>query len=89
MKKPMFLVLTALLMFNCVPAFAQDAPEDQYRCKLEAGTCLKKVDAVQRKMKKMEAEVKKGKTTYSAEELKKIEDKLNEVEKMLDELKAK
>ena len=88
MKKLMFLALTAL-MFNCVPAIAQETPQDQYLCKLQAGNCLKKADVVQRKMKKMEAEIKKGKKTYSAEDLKKIEDKLNEVEKMLDDLKAK
>ena len=89
MKKMMFLALTALMMLNCVPAFAQETPQDQYLCKLQAGNCLKRADVVQRKMKKLDTEIKKGKKTYSAEDLKKIEDKLNEVEKMLDELKAK
>ena len=89
MKKLIFFALTALLMLNCFPAFAQETPQDQYLCKLQAGNCLKRADVVQRKMKKMETEIKKGKKSYSAEDLKKIEDKLNEVEKMLDDLKAK
>jgi len=88
MKNLLLLALTAL-MLNCVPAFSQETPQDQYLCKLQAGNCLKRADVVQRKMKKLDAEIKKGKKNYSAEDLKKIEDKLNEVEKMLDDLKAK
>jgi hypothetical protein len=89
MKKLTMTVLAALTMLSTVPAFSQDTPQDQYLCKLQAGTCLKKADVIQRKMKKLESDVKKGKKTYSADDLKKIEDKLNEVEKMVDELKAK
>ena len=91
MKNLMFLVMLTLLMLNCVPAFAQENPQEaqeQFLCKLQAGNCLKKADTVQRKMKKLEADIKKGKK-YSPEELKKIEDKLKEVEQMLDNLKAK
>jgi len=88
MRKLMFLVLISLMMLNMAPAFAQDTPQDQYLCKLQAGSCLKRAEAVQRKMKKMEEDVKKGKKVYSADELKKIEDKLKEAEQMLDNLKA-
>ena len=88
MKKLVFLVMT-VLMINCAPALAQETPQDQYRCKLQAGNCLKSADAVQRKMKKLEADIKNGKKVYSADDLKKIEDKLKEVEQMLDNLKAK
>ena len=88
MRKLMFLVLISLMMLNMAPAFAQDPPQDQYLCKLQAGSCLKRAEAVQRKMKKMEEDVKKGKKVYSADELKKIEDKLKEAEQMLDNLKA-
>ena len=61
MKNLMFLMLLASMIFTCAPAFSQETPQDQYTCKLQAGTCLKKADVVQRKMKKMEAEIKKGK----------------------------
>ena len=88
MKKLVFLMITAVIL-SCVPAFAQDAtPQDQYLCKLQAGNCAKRADVVQRKMKKLDTEIKSGKKAYSAEELKKIEDKLKEVEQMLDNLKA-
>lgn len=88
MRKLMFLVLISLMMLNVAPAFAQETPQDQYLCKLQAGNCLKRAEAVQRKMKKLEEDVKKGKKVYSADELKKIEDKLKEAEQMLDNLKA-
>ena len=88
LMKLVFLLVTAL-MINSVPAFAQEAPQDQYLCKIQAGNCLKRADVVQRKLKKVDTEVKSGKKVYSAEELKKIEDKLKEVEQMLDNLKAK
>lgn len=88
MRKLMFLVLISLMMLNVAPAFAQDTPQDQYLCKVQAGNCLKRAEAVQSKMKKMEEDVKKGKKVYSADELKKIEDKLKEAEQMLDNLKA-
>lgn len=86
MKKLIYLALTAL-MINCAPALAQDTPQDQYLCKLQAGNCLKRADVVQRKMKKVNTEIKKGQK-YSADDLKKIDDKLKEVEQMVDELKA-
>ncbi len=88
MKKAMFLLMMAI-MANCAPAFAQDTPQDQYLCKLQAGNCLKRADVVQRRMKKLDTEIQNGKKVYSADELKKIEDKLKEVEQMLDTLKAK
>lgn len=87
MTKLMFYVMTAL-MLTSVPTFAQETPQDQYICKVQAGNCLKRVDAIQRKMKKLEADIKNGKKV-SADELKKLEEKLIEVEQMLDKLKAK
>jgi len=88
LMKLVFLLVTAL-MINSVPAFAQETPQDQYLCKIQAGNCLKRADVIQRKLKKLETEMKNGKKVYSADELKKIEDKLKEVEQMLDNLKAK
>ena len=89
MKKLTIMVLTGLMMISAVPVFAQDTMQDQYLCKLQAGNCLKRADAVQRKVKKIESDIKNGKKVYSAEELKAIELKLKEVEQMLDDLKAK
>ena len=89
MKIMSILAIATMLMLSTVSAFAQDTPQEQYICKVQAGTCLKRAESVQRKMKKIEAEIKKGNKTYSAEDLKQIELKLKEVEQMLDNLKAK
>ena len=84
----MILLMTALT-FASVPGFAQETPQDQYLCKLQAGNCLKQAEVVQRKMQKKEAEIQSGKKVYSTEELRQIELKLEEVEQMIDNLKAK
>jgi hypothetical protein len=89
MKKITIMALTALLMLNTVPAFSQETPQEQYLCKQQAGNCLKQADVIQRKMKKIEKEIKTGNKVYSADDLKQIELKLKEIEKMLDNLKAK
>lgn len=87
MKKTI-LTLTALLVLNAI-AFAQETPQEQYLCKLQAGNCLKRADVIQRKMKNLQEEIMKGRKSYSAEDLKQIEQKLKEVEQMLDNLKNK
>ncbi|HJV36469.1 hypothetical protein [Geomonas sp.] len=88
MKRVTIAALAAVLMLNTIPAFAQETPQDKYICELQAGNCKNRADAIQRKMKKINADIKKGNKTYSAEDLKKIEDKLKEAEQMLDNLKA-
>lgn len=90
MKKLVLVAIAALFLSEvpAVPAQAQETPQEQYLCKVQAGNCLKRVDVVRRKMKKIEGEIKQGKR-YSAEELQRIELKLKEVEEMLDNLKAK
>ncbi|HJV65197.1 MAG TPA: hypothetical protein VJ550_05665 [Geomonas sp.] len=88
MKRLTIAALAAVLMLNTIPVFAQETPQEKYICELQAGNCLKRADLIQRKMKKIDSDIKKGKKTYSAEELKKIEDKLKELEQMLNNLKA-
>ncbi len=88
MKKVTIAALAAVLMLNTIPAFSQETPQEKYVCELQAGNCLKRTSSIDRKMKKIETDIKKGKKTYSAEDLKKIEQKLKEVEQMLDNLKA-
>ena len=44
------------------------------------------MDSIQKKIKRLEKEIKKGKKTYSAEEIKKLEEKLKEASELLDDL---
>lgn len=86
MKKIAILLVAAFLTSVSVPAFAQDTKEAKDECLLVSKSCKTEVDSIQQKIKKLQAEIKKGKKAYTAEELKKLESKLKEADDMLDNL---
>jgi len=70
-----------------VPVYAAEmTKEEKDQCLLASKNCAGEVDSLQKKMKKLQTEIKKGKKVYTAEELKKLEDKLKEANDMLDYL---
>jgi anti-sigma28 factor (negative regulator of flagellin synthesis) len=89
MKRRAILVLGALLMSATIPALAQQTNEEKVICELAAKNCLNKADILQKRVKKLKAEIKKGSTKYSAEDLKKLEQKLNETQELLDKMEGK
>jgi len=89
MKKSSLMIIGALLLSATMPAFSQQTPEEKVICNLAAQNCLNTVDIVQKRLKKLNAEIKKGTRVYSAEELKKIEQKLQETKELLDKLEGK
>ena len=88
MKKNV-LVLAAFLMAAAVPAGAELSQQEQVICNLAAKNCLNQADILQKRVKKLQGEVNKGKTTYSAEELKNLEQKLKETNELLDKIEGK
>ena len=88
MKKRAIIVLAAVMMLATVPAMAQLSHEEKTICDLAAKNCLNKVDILQKRVKKLNAEVKKGSTKYSAEDLKKLEQKLKETQDLLDKIEG-
>lgn len=56
-----------------------DTSEGVRKCALQAET-------IQEKIKRLETEIAKGEKKYSVKELKKLEDKLNDANKFLDQL---
>ena len=88
MKKVLIAVLTALALSATTMAFATDAPKSNAKdeCLLASKGCMNEVDSIQQKMKKINTEIKKGKKVYSAEELKKLEQKLKEANEILNSL---
>jgi len=87
MKKVLTAVLTALALSATTTAFAVDAKKNEKNeCILAAKGCATEVDSIQQKIKKIDAEIKKGKKVYSAEELKKLEQKLKEANEILNNL---
>ena len=88
MKKITVLLLAAFMMSATVPVLAAEkmTKEEKNECLLVSKGCATEVDTIQKKMKKLQAEIKKGEKVYSPEELKRLQQKLDETNKMLDTL---
>jgi peptidoglycan hydrolase CwlO-like protein len=85
MKKIAVLLCAAFMMSATVPAIAAEmTKEEKDQCLLASKGCATEVDSIQKKIKKLQAEIKKGTKVYSSAELKKLKDKLDEADKMLD-----
>lgn len=89
MKKSIIMIIAALMASTTMPAYSQQTPEEKVVCNLAAQNCLNSVDILQKRIKKLNTEVKKGTKTYSAEELKMIEQKLKETKELLDKIEGK
>jgi peptidoglycan hydrolase CwlO-like protein len=85
MKKIALLLCAAFMMSAAMPVYAAETSAKD-ECLLASKNCASEVDSIQKKIKKLQAEIKKGKKVYSAEELKKLQAKLDEADKMLDGL---
>lgn len=85
MKKALILIVSTLILSSTLTAFAQ-SKEERDECLLASKNCAQQVDTLQKRMKRLQTEIRKGKRVYSAEELKKLEDKLKEVNQMIQDL---
>lgn len=84
--KRLILVLMAVGLFGAMPAFAvdhedmkMDTPDGVRECALQAET-------IQEKIKRLEAEVAKGEKKYDAKTVKDLKSRLDEANKILDQL---
>lgn len=90
MKKMVLRVVLAMACMGIGVAFADDkgmmttAQKDE--CLLISKDCKTATLSIQEKIKKLQTEIQKGKRVYTADELKKLEQKLKETETTLDEL---
>jgi Skp family chaperone for outer membrane proteins len=87
MKK--MIAVAALIIAAAVPVVAQQTHEEKVACDLAAKNCLNKAEILEKRIKKLNAEIKKGTKTYSAEDLKKLEQKLQETQDLLDQVEGK
>ena len=87
MKRIALLSLAVFMMAVNIPVYAAEMTKEQKNeCLLASKGCMGEADSIQQKMKKLNAEIKKGKKVYSAEELKALNAKLKEAETLLDNL---
>ncbi len=89
MKRTSIIVIAALMTAVSVPVIAQQTHEEKVACDLAAKNCLNKAEILEKRIKKLNAEIKKGTKTYSAEDLKKLEQKLQETQDLLDKVEGK
>ncbi|KAF0215447.1 MAG: hypothetical protein FD174_4114 [Geobacteraceae bacterium] len=89
MIKKTIILLTVLLMSTAIPLLAQDETnQDKVICQLASKNCLSQSESIQKRIKKLQKDMAKGKT-YSADEVKKLEQKLKEAQDILDKLEGK
>ena len=90
MKKILIAVLTTFALSATSMAFAEEVHEhkavEKNECLLAAKGCKDEVDSIQQKVKSINKEIKKGSKVYSAEELKKLEQKLKEANEIIKNL---
>lgn len=87
MRKIAVMLIAAASMAVAMPAMAAEMTKEQKdMCLLAAKGCATEVDSIQKKIQKLNAEIKKGKKVYNPEEIKKLQNKLKEAEDMLDTL---
>lgn len=87
MKTSAMVVMAVFLMSAAVPVFAQTAP-DQQQCAISANTCLDKAKILEKRVMKLKKEIKEGKS-YSPEEMKMLEQKLQDAMDQLDKIEGK
>lgn len=85
MRKIAVALIAAFMMATAMPAIAAEMTKEQKdQCLLASKNCVTEVDTLQKKIKKLNAEVKKGTKVYTPEELKKLNDKLKDANDFLD-----
>ena len=85
MKKVAVVMLAVFSMAVAAPVFAAEMTKDQKdQCLLASKNCAAEADTIQKKIKKLQAEIKKGTKVYSADEIKKLNEKLKDTEDFLD-----
>jgi nicotinic acid mononucleotide adenylyltransferase len=71
-------------LFTAMPVFA--AEHGMMSAEEQMQRCAEQNEAIGKKIERLKGEIKKGKSTYTAEELRKLEEKLNEANFMLDSI---
>lgn len=87
MKKMLVRLVLAVACMGLGVAYADEkgmTKSEKDECLLVSKNCKNTALSIQEKVKKLQGEIKKGKKVYTAEELKKLEDKLKDAENTLD-----
>ncbi len=86
MKKIAITLMAGLFLIASLPVMAETTKAEKDECLLLSKNCATEVDSLQKKVKKLQTEIKKGTRVYTADELKTLENKLKEVNDYLNSL---
>ena len=82
--------VAAAMMLTTLPVLSAEHAmgnmDQKNECLLMSQKCSDNVDSIQQKIKKLNNEIAKGTRAYTPAELKRLNDKLNEANQVLDEL---
>ena len=84
--KKLVLVLMAVGLFGATSAFAANHAGMKMDTKEGVRECAVQAETIQEKIKRLETEVAKGEKKYDAKTLKKLKTKLDDANKILDQL---
>ena len=85
--KKLAVILMAVGLFGAMPVLAAEQHEGMMMDTKEgARQCALQAESIQQKVKRIQAEIKKGSKKYSAEDLKKLEEKLKETQTFVDQM---
>lgn len=86
-------VVFSCMLFNAItPGYADDSMtlEDlmnsDSECKLFSKNCVKRGDKIEQNIKALDLEIQKGTKDYKPEDIEKLREKLEEINRMLDNL---
>jgi hypothetical protein len=85
MKKTILMLMAAGL-FAATPVLAVGKDSGQMMADEHVQRCVLQSEAIGQKIQRLQSEIKKGDNKYSEEELRKLEEKLNEANFMLDSI---
>ncbi|BCS54290.1 hypothetical protein [Geobacter sp. SVR] len=68
------------------PGSQVQSPEQKDECLLYSKRCLQTAESLQQKMRRLDTEIKKGTKVYTPEELKRLQDKLKDLNDLMDRM---
>ena len=85
-RKGILMLAALLCVSGAVPAFAEMTSAQKDECVLASRNCSNAVDDIQTQMRRIAREIDKGTAVYTPQELRKLEQKLNEVVGLLNDM---
>lgn len=84
--KKLVMVMMAVGMFGAMPVLAEEKSDMKMNVGDDVRQCALQAETIQQKISRIQGEIDKGSTKYSAEELRKLKAKLKDANDTLDSL---